>query len=163
MKKKILILSAITLIICICVDFIVDEKTKSYFNNIYLHHKLESKSCSEEEKRIGEEVRKKFERIVDYSGEKEDASWIEEMGPLNLYYYFTYEDVIRQDVKIKFVTAEINDDKGKLWYDIERKCYKRSGDGEIEEIEEMTVKGIIMCDVRKINNKWSVINDGGIE
>lgn len=147
--KRILITAILTMIACILVSklywiYVLDYETRV---------KISLKTCSKEEKKIGEEFKEEFQKIADYSGKKEDASWIEKMGPLNDFYYFIDDDVVDQNMKVKFITAEIDDNKGKIWYDVKIKTHEKWYTGKVEEVDE---KGIIHCTIRKENNNWIV-------
>ena len=156
MKKTIIKTVIFTLLICILYDKIYGV----FIFNYNYHPELRIKSCSKEEKKIGKEIEREFQKIVDYSGKKADAVLAKEMGPLNDFYYFTDSYVVNQEVKIKFITSEIQNDKGKVWYDIKIKRYEKKDDGGIEKWNE---KGIIVCYIRKDEGKWIVTMYGWVE
>lgn len=156
MKKTIIKTVIFTLLICVLFD-----KIYGLFIFHYNYHpELRIKFCSKEEKKIGKEIESEFQKIVDYSGKEEDAVLVKEMGPLKDFYYFTDDYVVDQDAKIKFITSEIKNDKGKIWYDIKIKSYEKTDDGGMEECNE---KGIIVCYIRKEEGKWVVTMYGVVE
>ncbi len=130
MKKKILITSAICLLIFVLlVIVILRYKGKSYMSELYEKYRYPNEEvygkdlyseidfeCSEYESEVGNMIIDRAFEVARYTGTEQDSEReMGDVGALSRYYYFNSKNAHTQEANFKFITCQITDNEGHVW------------------------------------------------
>lgn len=159
-KKKILVITIIFIIAIVvyrCVFFETDlYKKYKYPNEEFFGKEVYSRidhRATQSERSVGMELFDKVRLVSEYTGTEEDADYVEEIGELNDFYYFTRVGAASQKVDLTFITCELDEDNGMIWVEYDRRYFDEKGEfiGGSSDV-------LMLWNIEKIDGKWIVVN-----
>lgn len=159
-KKKLLVITIICIISIVvykCVFFETDlYKKYKYPNEEFFGKEVYSRidhKATQSERSVGMEMFDKVRLVSEYTGTEEDADYVEEIGELNDFYYFTRVGAASQKVDLTFITCELDDENGMIWVEYDRRYFDEKGEfiGGSSDV-------LMLWSIEKIDGKWMVVN-----
>ena len=110
--------------------------------------------CTDYESEVGNMLIEKVRAVAEYTGKKEDAEYVEEIGELNKFYYFHYAGAVTQDVTLTFITCKIEGDNGRVWVEYSRKCYDENG-----QVCNSCSRWLMIWYIEKVDDVWTIVSN----